>query len=250
MKRIDWTIWFGIALGTGAILLAAWSEGLKLGFLWNTTAALIVVGGTLGAVIVRRGVGGVTGAIRAVWNLQVVDAAQESHQNELAKIAWLSRSAQKSGVKVFENYADSSDDPLIKQGLMLVADGANEEKIKEVLTRQIETEDEDGLHDSATLEAAGGFAPTFGILGAVLGLISVLRVLDKPEVLGVGIATAFVATVYGIAAANLFFFPLAARLRARHEAEMKRREEIAAVILAITAKQAPRAIINQFNLRA
>lgn len=248
MKRIDWTIWLGVVLGTSAILVAAWFEDLKIGFLWNPTAALIVFGGTLGAVIVRRGFGGLIDAIKAVWGLQFKDLAAETHRGDLAKIAWLSRSAQKSGVKVFENYADSSNDPLISQGLMLVADGAEIEQIKEYLTRRIETEDEQGLHDSATLEAAGGFAPTFGILGAVLGLIGVLRVLDRPEILGVGIATAFVATVYGIAAANLFFFPLAARLRSRHESNMKRREEIAAVILAINTKQTPRAIINQFNL--
>jgi len=248
MKRIDWTIWLGVLFGTSAILVAAWFEDLKIGFLWNPTAALIVFGGTLGAVVVRRGFDGLTGAVKAVWSLQFKDSAAIEHQNEIAKIAWLSRSAQKSGVKVFENYADTSRDLLISQGLMMVADGAETEQIKEFLTRQIELEDEEGLHDSATLEAAGGFAPTFGILGAVLGLIGVLRVLDKPEILGVGIATAFVATVYGIASANLFFFPLAARLRSRHDSKMKRREEIAAVILAIKTKQAPRAIINQFNL--
>ncbi len=248
MKRIDWTIWFGAALGLGAILGAAWLEDLKIGFLWNPTAALIVCGGTLGAVIVRRGLGGVTGALKAIWKTQLKDTENEQHKIEIAKLAWLSRSAQKNGVKAFENYADNSGDPLIAQGLILVADCADDEKIKEILARQLDLEDDTGIQDSATLEAAGGFAPTFGILGAVLGLISVLRVLDKPEVLGVGIATAFVATIYGIGAANLFFFPLAARLRAQHEANLKRREEIVAVILAINTKQPPRTIINQFNL--
>lgn len=248
MKRIDWTIWLGAALGIGAILLAAWFEDLKIGFLWNPTAALIVCGGTLGAVIVRRGFGGVVSAIKAVWNLQFKDTEDENHKVEIAKLAWLSRSAQKSGVKAFENYAETSMDPLVKQGLLLVADYVEEEKIKEVMMRQIEAEDEIGLQDASTLDAAGGFAPTFGILGAVLGLISVLRVLDRPEVLGVGIAAAFVATIYGIGVANLFFFPLAARLRARHDAQMKRREQIMSVVLALTTKEPPRAIINQITL--
>jgi chemotaxis protein MotA len=248
MKRIDWTIWLGLALGGGAIFLAAWFEDLKMGFLWNPTAALIVGGGTLGAVIVRRGTSGVFSALKAVWNLQIKDSADESHTAEIAKLAWLTRSAQKNGVKAFENYADTSGDPLIAHGLLMVADMTDEEKIREAMTRRLETEDDAGLQDSATLDAAGGFAPTFGILGAVLGLISVLRVLDKPEILGVGIAAAFVATIYGIAVANLFCFPLAARLRARHEAHMKRREEIVSVIMAINTKQPPRTIINQFNL--
>lgn len=248
MKRIDWTIWLGAALGLGALFAGAWFENLNLGFLWNPTAALIVCGGTLGAIIVRRGLVGVTGAFKAVWKLQFKDDEDATHKIELAKLAWLSRSAQKNGVKAFENYADNSSDPLIAQGLILVADCAEEEKIKEILARRLELEDEIGLQDSAILDAAGGFAPTFGILGAVLGLISVLRVLDRPEVLGIGIATAFVATIYGIALANLFFFPLAARLRERHESNLKRREEIVSVILAINTKQPPRTIINQFNL--
>lgn len=247
-KRIDWTIWLGVFIGFTAIIAGAWFEGLNLGFLWHPTAALIVGGGTLGAVIVRRGGKGVTNAVSAVWKLRFKDEEEESHKVELAKLAWLSRSAQKSGVKAYESFAESSKDPLVSQGLLMVAERAGKEQIKEFITRRLDSEDEFGLEDAATLEAAGGFAPTFGILGAVLGLIGVLRVLDKPDALGIGIATAFVATIYGIGLANLLFFPLASRLKSRHEAKMKRREEIASVILALQTNENPRTIINQFNM--
>lgn len=248
MKRFDWTIFLGIAVGLTAIIAGAWFENLNIGFLWHPTAALIVGGGTLGAVIVRRGVVGITGAIKAVWHLRLKNEADETHKIELAKLAWLSRSANKNGVRAFENYADITGDTLVAQGLILISDRAETEQIKEILTRRLDLEDDEGLQDSATLEAAGGFAPTFGILGAVLGLIGVLRVLDRPDALGAGIATAFVATIYGLSLANLLFFPLAARLRARHETQMKRREELVSVILSLGAKETPRAIINRFNL--
>lgn len=249
MKRIDWTIWLGGFIGVTAIATGAWFEGLSFGFLWHPTAALIVGGGTLGAVIIRRDIQSLINAFKAIRRLSLKDEAAETHKVELARLAWLSRSAQKSGVKVYENYADACNDALIAQGLILLADNTDQAQISQILTRRLDWEDEYGLQDSATLEAAGGFAPTFGILGAVIGLISVLRVLDRPDALGTGIATAFVATIYGIGSANLLFFPLAARLRARHEALMKRREEIARVILALGTKEMPRAIINQFNLR-
>ena len=248
MKRFDWTILLGVVVGLTAIVAGAWLEGLNIGYLWHPTAALIVGGGTLGAVIVRRGARGVISALGAVWNLRHTDYEEETHKVELARLAWLSRSAQKNGVKAFENYADASSDALVAQGLILLADGAERERIIQILSRRLDSEDDNGLQDSATLEAAGAFAPTFGILGAVLGLIGVLRILDKPDALGIGIATAFVATIYGIGSANLLFFPLASRLRARHEARMRRREEIITVILSLNSKETPRAIINQFNL--
>lgn len=248
MKRIDWTIWLGIFVGTTAIILGGWFEGLSIGFLWHPTAILVVGGGTLGAVIVRRGISGITHAAKAVWNLRLQDNGDDAHKVELARLAWLSRSVQTKGVKAYESYADTSNDVLIVQGLILLADSADLEKIKQTLTKRLDWEDEKGLQDAATLEAAGGFAPTFGILGAVIGLIGVLRVLDKPETLGVGIAAAFVATIYGIGSANLIFFPLAERLRLRHETSMKRREEIASVIVALATNERPKAIINQFNL--
>ncbi|MFM9904736.1 MAG: motility protein A [Pyrinomonadaceae bacterium] len=247
-KRFDWTIWLGVAVGTSAIIAGAWFEDLSIRVLWHPAAALIVGGGTLGAVIVRRGVHGVTSAVRAVWKLRLKYEDDDSHRIEMAKLAWLSRTAQKSGIKAFENYADASNDPLVIQGLTLLADASEKSRIVEVLKRRLDLEYENGMHDSATLDAAGGFAPTFGILGAVLGLIGVLRVLDRPEVLGVGIATAFVATIYGLSLANLLFFPLAARLRERHDAFMKRREETVSVILSLVSNETPQAIMNQFNL--
>ncbi len=249
MKRFDWTIWLGAFVGLAAVIAGAWFDGLSLGFLWHPTAALIVGGGTLGAVIIRRGTDGVTNAVKAVWELRLKDGGEEAHQVELAKLAWLSRSAHKNGIKTFESHADNCGDALVSQGMILLAERAGKEQITEVLTRRLEWEDECGAQDAATLDAAGGFAPTFGIMGAVLGLIGVLRVLDQPAALGAGIATAFVATIYGIGLANIFFFPLAARLRHRHDARMKRREEIITVILGLSANQTPKAIINQFNLR-
>jgi len=248
MKRFDWTIVLGVTIGLAAILIGAWSEGLSLWLLWHPTAALIVGGGTLGAVMVRRGVAGITSALKAIWHLRHRDDDEDAHRMEVAKLAWLSRTSQKSGVKAFENYAEQSKDTLVAQGLIMVADRSGKEQIKDVLSRKLVLEDEKGLQNSATLEAAGGFAPTFGILGAVLGLISVLRVLDRPDALGAGIATAFVATIYGLSLANLFCFPLAARLRSRHETHMKRREEIVSVILSLGSNEPTLAIINQFNL--
>lgn len=248
MKRFDWTIWLGIAVGAVAIVGGALYENLSIGVLWHPSAALIVMGGTLGAVIVRRGFGGIASAIRAVWRLRLRDEEDTQHNIEIAKLAWLSRSAHKNGVKAYEDHAHACGDVLVAQGLILIADRVKRDQVDEVLKRRLALEYDEGMHDSATLEAAGGFAPTFGILGAVLGLISVLRVLDRPEALGVGIATAFVATIYGLSLANLIFFPLAARLRERHESRMKRREELVSVLLSLGSNETPQAIMNQFNL--
>lgn len=248
MKRFDLTILLGLGIGLFALLFGAMLEGLSLTFLWHPTAALIVGGGTLGAVIVRRGAGGVVLAFKAVFGLTIRDE-DESHKIEMARLAWLAQSARKKGVRVYEEYADKSSDALIAQGLLMVAEQASPEQIRSVLNRRLLFEDEHGLQDAATLEAAGGFAPTFGILGAVIGLIGVLRVLDRPEVLGIGIATAFVATIYGIGLANLFCFPLASKLRSRHENHIRRREETAILILAMAANESPIAIANRFNLK-
>src|SRR5258707_15787109 len=152
MKRFDWTIGLGIAVGLTAILCGAWFENLHIGFLWSPTAALIVGGGTLGAVIVRRGLAGIASALRAILSLRLINADKEEHVTERAKVAWLSRMAQKNGIKAFESYANGSNDMLILNGLVMVAESAQHEAILEGFERQADAADGTGFTESATLE--------------------------------------------------------------------------------------------------
>lgn len=246
MRRLDFAIPVGLLIGLVALGGAAALEGIRLSFLWQPTAALVVLGGTLGAVVIKRGVSGLWSSLRATGSLCFKDQTDELDM-AVARLAWLARAARREGVRALETHAARSDDQLFARGLMLVAEYAEPGAVRETLERELEEEDERGARDVATLEACGGYAPTFGILGAVLGLIHVLRSLDDPGALGVGIATAFVATIYGVGTANLLMFPLAARLRERHRAYMKRREALAGALVALAAHESPAAITRRFS---
>lgn len=248
MKRFDLTVPVGLLVGSVAIVGAAMLEGIKLSFLWQPNAALVVMGGTVGAVIVRRGLRGLKSSLRAAISLCRRNS-QEAGEDTLARLGWIARAARREGVKAFENHATYSRDPLVICALKLAAEYATPAVVRERLDHVLDLEAEDALRDAATIEAAGGFAPTFGILGAVLGLIHVLRMLDQPGVLGTGIATAFVATVYGVGSANLLFFPLASRLRERQELRMRQREALADALVALAANESPAAISRRFDDR-
>jgi chemotaxis protein MotA len=135
----------------------------------------------------------------------------------------------------------------VARALTLAAEYAEPSLVRSAVDTILEHEDREGRRQATLLESAGGYAPTFGILGAVLGMIHVLRSLDNPSALGVGIATAFVATIYGIGLANLLFFPLASRLRERHESQMRRREALADALVAISAHESPASIKRLFS---
>ncbi len=235
----------GLLIGVAALVAAAAHAGVRLAFLWQPSALLVVFGGTLGAVIVRRNVRAVFAAARSMFGL-MLKPEQDACADEAVKLAWLARAARRDGVRVYETHAGQSRDPLVSTALALAADRANPKLVRTTLERILSREDETGLQDAATLEAAGGYAPTFGILGAVLGLIGVLGALDNPSALGGGIATAFVATLYGLGAANLLFFPVAARLRLRHSLQMRRREALADALVALSASELPSAIAERY----
>lgn len=245
MKRLDFAVPCGLLIGLIAVGASAWLEGIRLGFLFQPTALLVVLGGTIGAVVVRRGGGGLKDAVRAGFRVCVRDSTNELEAT-LTRLAWLSKTVRREGVQVLENYAEKSSDPLIVRGLMLTAEYADAKTVRAALDAQLDHEDERGMRDVATIEAAGSYAPTFGILGAVLGLIHVLRSLADPGALGTGIATAFIATIYGVGLANLLFFPLASRLRERHESLIKQREMLADALVALAAHEPPSAITNPF----
>jgi chemotaxis protein MotA len=238
MKRPDFSVLIGWTIGLAAIGGGALLEGIRLKFLWQPTAALVVFGGTLGAVVVRRGMRGVKEALAASYALCFRESTDEMEAT-FARLTWLARVARREGVRAFEAQAQMSSDPLVSTALALAADYTEPAEVQMRLDRLLDAEDERGLGEVATLEAAGSYAPTFGIIGAVLGLIFVLRSLADPSALGLGIATAFVATIYGVGAANLIFFPLAARLRERHRLRMKQRETLAEALTGLAAHESP-----------
>lgn len=246
MKRPDVAIPLGITVGLAAICVGAWMEGVRLGFLWQPAAALIVFGGTIGAVLIRRGTGGLGAIFRAVVNL-FFDPGSEEIEATKARLTWLARLERREGAQALEAQAAATNDPLISQALTLVSQYVESQLVRERLERILDHEDEHGLRDVTTLEGAASYAPTFGIIGAVLGLIQVLRALADPTQLGVGIATAFVATIYGVGLANLILFPLAARMRERHNNFMRQREAIAEALIALAAHETPSAITRKFS---
>jgi chemotaxis protein MotA len=246
MKRFEPTVLTGLLIGGVAIGAGVIFEGIKPGFLWQPTAALVVLGGTLGAVTVRCGLGGLRSIAGATLQLFSKDI-DEDDEGMIARLAWLARSAKRDGFGVFEQYAASSNDPLVSEALMLTAEYTEPALVRVALDNILDHEDQLGRRQATILDSAGGYAPTFGILGAVLGLIHVLRSLDNPGVLGTGVATAFVATIYGIAFANLLFFPLGARLREQHDLRMRRREALADALVAISAHESPANIKRRFS---
>jgi len=246
MKRFEPTVITGLLIGGVAIGASVLFEGIKPGFLWQPTAALVVLGGTLGAVTVRCGLGGLRSIVTATLQLFSKDLGDDD-EGMIARLAWLARSARRDGFAVFEQYASSSNDSLVARGLSLTAEYAEPNMVRAALDAILDHEDQMGRRQATILDSAGGYAPTFGILGAVLGLIHVLKSLDNPSALGTGIATAFVATIYGIAFANLLFFPLGARLREQHESRMRRREALADALVAISANESPVNIKRRFS---
>jgi chemotaxis protein MotA len=246
MSRLDLAVPIGILIGVVAIGGSAMIEGVRPGFLWAPTAAMVVLGGTIGAVVVRRGVVGFFHATRAGLSICIKENTDD-FETTIARIAWLARAVRRDGVRTLENHGKASKDPLIARGLLLTADLIDPKIIRVALDRVLDQENEDGLREISTIESAGGYAPTFGILGAVLGLVHVLRSLSDPAALGAGIATAFVATIYGVGLANLILFPLASRLKERHISRMRRREALADALIALAENESPSAITGRFD---
>jgi chemotaxis protein MotA len=234
----------GWLIGLAAIVVCAVLEGIRLSFLVQPTAALVVFGGTLGAVIVRRGLKGISDAARSAKELFFHE--HDDKEAILGRLIWMARAARHEGVRAFESNIGSIQDPLVTQALSMAADYAKPTDVRNKLDRILEMEDERGMSEVATFDAAGGYAPTFGIIGAVLGLIYVLRSIADPGSLGNGIATAFVATIYGVGAANLVFFPIASRLRDRHRSRMRHREMLAEALVALAAHESPHTIAASF----
>jgi chemotaxis protein MotA len=244
-RRVDLTSVAGVPIGVGFILLGQILEGGSLSSILQLTAAVIVFGGTLGAVLVSFSLEEVRNALR---NLRHVffdhDAPMEDTITTLARFA---TKARRDGIMSLEDEVERLDDQFMRRGLGLAVDGTSPTTLRAMLESEAESRDEIDELPARVYESAGGYAPTIGIIGAVLGLIHVMENLTDPNKLGAGIAVAFVATVYGVGSANLIFLPIAAKLRARAATYAKRRQIVSEGILAIQEGLNPRLIEHKLR---
>jgi chemotaxis protein MotA len=202
----------GLLVGFGAIIIGQHLEGGHLDSIMNAVALLIVLGGTLGAVMLQTPVKTFVRALRmSVWIFRppVISAA-----SQLEKILDWNQVARREGLVRLESIAMDETDLFTQKGLQLIADGAEPEMLRDVLENDLDLQEIDDMQAAKVFEAMGGYAPTVGILGAVLGLIHVMGNLADPSALGPGIAVAFVATIYGVGLANLLFLPIGNKLKA------------------------------------
>ncbi|MBK7017145.1 MAG: flagellar motor protein [Sulfuritalea sp.] len=230
----------GLFLGLAAIVGGQVLEGGHIASLVQPTAFLIVVGGTLGAVMLQSPLPVFRDGMRMVkWVFvpPVVDPARQ-----IADISRWSHIARKEGLLSLETYIGGVKDPFAVKGLQLLVDGAEPDRLREVLEVEI-TATESSLKAAAKVwESAGGYAPTIGILGAVMGLIHVMENLSDPSKLGSGIAVAFVATIYGVGAANLIFLPIAKKLLANIARVITLREMLVDGLVGIANGDNPRVL--------
>jgi chemotaxis protein MotA len=203
----------GLVVAIGAICGGLVLEGGKISDIAQVTAAVIVIGGTLGAVLVTNPLHTMIGAGKA---LGAVFIEQSQPAEEMVdEIVGYAAQARKNSIISLEASLDNIADPFLKKAISLAVDGADLLELRKMMELDMHIADQRADAEAKVFEAAGGYAPTVGIIGAVLGLIQVMKHLENIEEVGRGIAVAFVATVYGVASANLFFLPVGAKIKAR-----------------------------------
>ena len=219
---MDKSTFGGILLAIGGILAGLLIEGGKIGQIMQPTAAMIVLGGTIGAVMVQFPLNVVLSAAK---NLMRVFFAKSMDPSALIKeLIGYANKARKDGIVSLDSELANIQDPFMKKSLMLAVDGTEPQELRKMMELELDNKAESEEKIPQVFESAGGFAPTVGIIGAVLGLIQVMQHLENIDEVGKGIAVAFVATIYGVGCANLFFLPAAGKLKIRLRQEHILRE--------------------------
>ncbi|MBC3932861.1 flagellar motor protein [Undibacterium curvum] len=237
---MDWASVAGIILVMVGIGAGQLMEGGKLSSLLQPSAFVIVFVGTLGAVLLQSRMTTFRRGLRMLrWVIS--EPPDTSRKNIQDALNW-SLIARREGFLSLERYMSNSDDAFINKGLRLVIDGVDPVRLKEILDVDISLYEMEQRQAARIWDSAGGYSPTIGILGAVLGLIHVMENLSDPARLGGGIAVAFVATIYGVGLANLFFLPVGHKLKEIIAREVTRREMLADIFFSIATGDSPRVI--------
>jgi chemotaxis protein MotA len=237
---MDWGSLAGLLLAVGGIVAGQMLDGGHARSLVQPAAFLIVVVGTLGAVLMQSGL---RNFIRAFAMARFAFMPPDDDHGRLSRafVFW-SNTVRREGLLSLERHYEREADPFIRKGLRMIVDGTDAARLRLVLEQDINIYERRERAVARVWELAGGYAPTVGILGAVLGLIQVMENLGDPTRLGAGIAVAFVATVYGVGLANLVFLPIGGKLKAMVQNEVGRREMLTEVMAGLAAGENPRLI--------
>jgi chemotaxis protein MotA len=228
----------GIILALAGILAGLIIEGGKVAQILQPTAAMIVLGGTIGAVMIQFPLSVVFGAAKGLIKV-FLDRGQEPTALIKELVGYANR-ARKEGIVSLDGQLATIKDPFLKKALMLAIDGAEPEELRKMMELELDNQEEHGERLSQVFEAAGGYAPTVGIIGAVLGLIQVMQHLEDIAEVGKGIAVAFVATIYGVGMANILFLPWAGKLKIKFREEQVLREMKLEGVISILEGMNPR----------
>ncbi|MBZ5591366.1 MAG: flagellar motor protein [Acidobacteriia bacterium] len=240
VSRPDMATMGGLIIALGGIVGGLLLEGGKINDVVQITAAVIVFGGTFGAVMVTTPLPVLARAIRQV-NLVFVDRVPQP-TDAIEEIISFASKARRHGIVSLEQDADNVPDHFLRKALSLAVDGTDLDDIRKIMELEVVAEEHRAEAEAKVFEAAGGYAPTVGIIGAVLGLIQVMKHLENIDEVGRGIAVAFVATVYGVGSANIFFLPAANKLRARMQRATQIRELMLEGVIAIVEGLNPKLI--------
>ncbi len=238
--RYDLLSLSGLTVALCAVLFGQHLEGGSIGTLLNGPAMLIVVGGSIGATMLQSPLPVFVRALNMlIWIVRPPQRMPEAVLQEILRWAQLAR---REGLLGLERVVEVIEDDYARKGLQLVIDGNDPETIRETLELDCLARERRDLNAARVLDGMGGYAPTLGILGAVMGLIEVMNHLADPSMLGRGIAVAFVATVYGVGLANLVFIPIGNKLKALVREESRVQEMLAVGVAAIAAGENPRVV--------
>lgn len=230
----------GLVLGVAAILVGQHLEGGHISSLLNGPALLIVIGGTFGAVMLQSRLSVFLRAMRMLfWTFY---APRLNFEDGINRIIRWSNIARKEGLLGLEDVEEKEPDLFARKGLQLLIDGSEPENIRNILDVDISVKEQFDIQAARVFESMGGYSPTIGILGAVMGLIQVMGNLSDPSMLGSGIAVAFVATIYGVGAANLVFLPIANKLKSLVHLQSQYRDMFVEGMISIAEGENPRNI--------
>jgi chemotaxis protein MotA len=235
----------GLVVAAAAILLGLILEGGQVGQILQPTAALIVFGGTLGAVLVQFPLNVALAAFRSVATIFFVPKTDP--HGMVKEIVTIANKARREGIVALDRDLDRIQNPFLKKSLMLAVDGTEPGELRKIMELELANQAEHEVNIPKVFESAGGFSPTIGIIGAVLGLIQVMQHLDNIDEVGKGIAVAFVATIYGVGAANVLLLPASGKLRIRIREEQINREMVLEGVISIMEGMNPRMVENKLD---